>query len=207
MIITWLRQLLSGADHADAVSDPYSFFSHPPVIETPDLLLRPVRMRDARDIFSYASDPEVARYVLWEPHRSISETRSFIRYLRSLYRRGFPSSWAAEHKSSGLVIGTIGFMGFTQLHHTAEIGYSFSREYWNRGYATQALSAVIRASFDAIPDLNRIEAQHDVRNPASGKVMAKCGMKPEGILRSRIFNKSEFVDVALYAILRADLKA
>lgn len=58
MINTWLRQLLSGADHADAVSDPYSFFSHPPVIETPDLLLRPVRMRDARDIFSYASDPD-----------------------------------------------------------------------------------------------------------------------------------------------------
>ena len=87
-------------------------------------------------------------------------------------------------------------MGYSPVHHTAEIGYSFSRDYWNRGYATQALTAVIRTAFHFLPDLNRIEAQHDIRNPASGRVMEKCGMKKEGILRSRLYNKSEYVDVA-----------
>ena len=68
-------------------------FSDLPVLETPDLIIRPMHMRDARDIFAYASDPQVARYVLWEPHRSLSETRAFVRFLRSRLRAGYPSSW------------------------------------------------------------------------------------------------------------------
>ena len=190
----------SEAAHCDAAS----FFADLPEIETDDLTLRQVRMEDAKDIFRYASDPEVARYVMWEPHSSISVTRGYIRYIRSLYRRGLPSSWAVVHRTSGRVIGSIGFVGYSPVHHAAEVGYSFSREYWNRGLATQALSAVISSAFDHITGLNRLEAQHDVRNPASGRVMEKCGMRREGVLRSRLWNKSEFVDVALYAILRSD---
>ncbi|MER2055635.1 MAG: GNAT family protein, partial [Clostridia bacterium] len=56
------------------------------------------------------------------------------------------------------------------------------------------------------PPVNRLEAQHDLRNPASGRVMEKSGMKKEGILRQRIRNKGEYVDVALFAILRSDLE-
>ena len=89
------------------------------------------------------------------------------------------------------------------MNRSAELGYSFSREYWNHGYATQSLQAVIDAAFTSLP-LNRLEAQHDIRNPASGRVMEKCGLRQEGILRNRIVNKGEYVDVALYAILRSD---
>ena len=53
-------------------------------------------------------------------------------------------------------------------------------------------------------DVNRIEAQHELDNPASGRVMEKCGMKKEGVLRQRLYNKGKFVDVALWAILRED---
>ena len=62
---------------------------------------------------------------------------------------------------------------------------------------------MINAVFRSLP-VNRLEAQHDVRNPASGRVMEKCGLRQEGILRSRILNKGEYVDVALYALLRSD---
>ena len=187
-----------------AVCDASAYFSDLPVLETADLVLRQVRTEDAKDIFRYASDPEVARYVMWEPHRSISDTRAYIRYVRSLYRRGLPSSWAVVHKLSGSVIGSIGFVGYSPVHHAAEIGYSFSRQYWNCGFATQALNAVIDSAFNRIDRLHRLEAQHDVRNPASGRVMEKCGMHREGILRGRLWNKSEYVDVALYSILRSD---
>ena len=199
-----LKYMISPCDSREA-ENTYSFFSNLPEIKTKALLLRPMKMRDAADIFRYASDPEVSKYVLWEPHRSVSDTRTYIRYVRRLYRRGLPSSWAVVDLSSSVVIGSIGFMSYSAVHHSAEIGYSFSREVWNRGYATQAVNAVIHISFQSLPGLNRIEAQHDVRNPASGRVMMKCGMKYEGILRSRVFNKSEFVDTALYAILRSDL--
>ena len=90
---------------------------------------------------------------------------------------------------------------YTHPHGIARL--LLSREHWNHGYATQALGAVIDAAFSSLP-LNRLEAQHDVRNPASGRVMEKCGLRQEGILRDRIVNKGEYVDAALYAILRAD---
>ena len=94
-------------------------------------------------------------------------------------------------------------MWYSAENHSAELGYSYSREHWNHGYATQALNAVVDAAFRSLP-LNRLEAQHDIRNPASGRVMQKCGFRREGILRNRMINKGEYVDVVLYAILRSD---
>ena len=199
----FLKRFLSFPENHDAVLPPSVFFSRLPVLETSDLILRKPAGKDAKDIFSYASDPEVARYVLWDPHRSVSETRAFVRFLRNRIRAGFPSSWVVVLKETGTVIGTIGFIWYSDENRSAEIGYSFSRKYWNRGYATQALKAIVDAVFTSLP-LNRLEAQHDLRNPASGRVMEKCGLRQEGVLRSRIVNKGEYVDVALYAILRSD---
>jgi ribosomal-protein-alanine N-acetyltransferase len=125
--------------------------------------------------------------------------------MRSLSRRGLPSSWAVTLRDSGKVIGTIGFMWYSEANSAAELGYSLSKSFWNLGYATEALRAVIRSVFAVLP-VNRLEAQHDLRNPASGRVMEKSGMKKEGILRQRIRNKGEYVDVALFAILRSDLE-
>ena len=200
---TWTRFLSTGS--GDRISPPL-YFSSLPLLETSRLVIRPLRMQDAKDIFSYASDPEVARYVLWEPHRSLSDSKRYIRYIRMLYRRGLPASWAVMLRDSGRVIGTIGFMWYSDENSTAEIGYSFSREYWNCGYATEAMRAVMDSAFRSLP-VNRLEAQHDVRNPASGRVMEKCGMHREGVLRQRIRNKGELIDTVLYSILRSDLEA
>ena len=202
MSFLWNR-FLAVPKSPDGTMSPSAFFFRLPDLETEDLILRKPRIRDAKDIYSYASDPEVARYVLWEPHRSVSETASFIRDLRARIRAGCPSSWVVVLRGTGTVIGTVGFVWYSAENNAAELGYSFSREYWNHGYATQALRAVIDAVFSSLP-LNRLEAQHDVRNPASGRVMQKCGLTQEGILRGRILHKGEYVDTALYSILRSD---
>ena len=202
MSFLWSR-FLAVPKNPDGFMSPPAFFYRLPELETEDLILRKPRMRDAKDIFRYASDPEVARYVLWESHRSVSETASFVRDLRVRIRAGYPSSWVVSLRETGLVIGTIGFVWYSTDNNAAELGYSFSREYWNQGYATQALHAVIDCLFSSLP-LNRLEAQHDVRNPASGRVMQKCGLTQEGVLRGRIMNKGEYIDTALYSILRSD---
>ena len=202
MSFLWSR-FLAVPKNPDGFMSPPAFFYRLPELETEDLILRKPRMRDAKDIFRYASDPEVARYVLWESHRSVSETASFVRDLRVRIRAGYPSSWVVSLRETGLVIGTIGFVWYSTDNNAAELGYSFSREYWNQGYATQALHAVIDCLFSSLP-LNRLEAQHDVRNPASGRVMQKCGLTQEGFLRGRIMNKGEYIDTALYSILRSD---
>lgn len=174
-----------------------------PVLDTERLRLRKARLCDAQDIYSYASDEEVARYVLWEPHRNVSETRCMIRDLRAQYRRGNPASWVITLKDGGRVIGTIGYIWLNTGNRSAEIGYSLARDCWNQGYMTEALRAVVRFSFDVL-HLHRVEAQHDIRNPASGRVMEKSGMTPEGVLRDRIVNKGEYSTVRLYAALNPD---
>lgn len=178
-------------------------FCRLPTLLTPRLLLRPVRMSDAQDLFEYSRDPEVARHVLWDAHQSIHQTRGYIRFLLKQYRGGQPSSFVIELAQERKVIGTIGFMWLQQENRSAEVGYSLSRAYWNRGLMTEALKAVLDFGFDTLR-LNRIEAQHETANPASGRVMAHAGMRYEGRLRQRVYNKGRYVDVELYAILRTD---
>lgn len=181
-----------------------AYFAALPRLEGQRLMLRPFQRRDSRDVFAYASDPEVARYVLWEPHTRLSESRDYIRYNLSLYRSGQPGSWAIVHGESGRVIGSIGFVWVSRENRSCEVGYSLSRAFWNQGLMSEALSLVIASVFADLP-LDRIEAQCDLRNPASARVMEKSGMFREGVLRRRLWNKGEPVDVALYAILRQDL--
>ena len=178
-------------------------FSHLPTLKTERLILRPMRMSDAEDLYAYAQDPQVSRHVLWDTHTSLADSRQFLRAARRQYRRGQPSSFAITLRDSGRMIGTVGFMWINLDHHSAEVGYSLSRDYWNQGIMTEALRAVIAFGFDTLR-LNRIEAQHEIDNPASGRVMAHVGMQYEGTLRQRLKNKGRYVDVAVYAILRSD---
>ena len=197
-----LSRFLSAEPAVGGTTDR-SYFSALPRLETWDLFLRRVERKDAQDIFSWSSDPLVARYVLWDAHQSLSETRQYIRFQRSRYREGFPASWVMELKSTGRVIGTIGFVWYSSLNRSAELGYSLARDCWNHGLATQALSAVCQSAFSSL-SVYRLEAQHDVRNPASGRVLEKCGFHREGLLRSRVWNKGELADVILWSRLRSD---
>ena len=174
-----------------------------PVIDTPRLRLRPMTMADAADVFEYSRDPKVAEHVLWDPHRNIGDSKAYLRYILRQYRSNEPSSFGIEFKRNGRLIGTIGFIWWNQQFRTAEVGYSINRAYWNQGLTTEALKAVIHFGFEEMR-LFRVEAQHEIDNPASGAVMTKAGMRKEGVLRGRIYNKGRHADVCLYAILRGD---
>ncbi len=178
-------------------------FSSLPELKTERLILRPMRMSDAKDLYAYARDPEVSRHVLWSAHTSVFQSRAFLRSAIRQYRRGEPGSFAIVLQASGRMIGTVGFMWVDREYKSAEVGYSLGRAYWNQGLMTEALRAVVAFGFDQL-GLNRIEAQHETDNPASGRVMAHVGMQYEGTLRQRLKNKGKFVDVALWAILRSD---
>jgi len=182
-----------------------SIFDYMPRLETERLVLRKLEMRDAQDIFNYSQDPLVAKHVLWDPHTSVGESRGYIRYMLRKYRAGDPSSWGIEEKASGKIIGTIGYMWYQRENNSVEVGYSLARSHWNKGYMTEALRAVIDYSFRNL-HLHRVEAQHETDNAASGKVMEKCGMKKEGTLRGRLYNKGKYVDVHIYSILREEYK-
>ena len=179
------------------------YFQHTPVIRTQRLHLRKLTMKDAGDIFEYSKDPLVAEHVLWDAHTSIHQTRGYLRYILRQDRSGQPSTFVIELTAERRVIGTIGLMWIQKENRAAEVGYSLSRRYWNQGLMTEALGAVLQFCFDTMR-LNRVEAQHETDNPASGAVMRHAGMRHEGTLRQRVYNKNRFVDVELYAILRSD---
>ena len=174
-----------------------------PVLETERLILRKLEMKDAPDMYEYSRDPLVAKHVLWDAHTSVSDTRGYLRYMIRKYRCGEPSSWGIMEKASGKIIGTIGYMWYQCENSACEIGYSLSRAHWNKGYMTEALHAVLDYTFHDLC-FNRVEAQHETDNGASGAVMRKCGMKKEGTLRQRLYNKGRYVDVDLYSILRSE---
>ena len=174
-----------------------------PRIETERLILRKVRMDDAVDMYAYSCDPLVAKHVLWDAHTSVNETKAYLRYMIRKYRMGDPSSWGIEEKATGKIIGTIGYMWYQADNNACEVGYSLARAKWNKGYMTEALKAVIDYSFDTL-GFHRVEAQHETDNEPSGRVMEKCGMKKEGTLRGRLYNKGKYVDVNVYAILRSE---
>jgi RimJ/RimL family protein N-acetyltransferase len=85
----------------------------------------------------------------------------------------------------------------------AELGYWIGKPFWNRGYATEAAIAVIRFGFASL-DLNRIASRHFSRNPASGRVMQKAGLRHEGTARQSMIKWGKYEDLQLYAILRED---
>lgn len=175
------------------------------VIKTQRLTLRPLRMSDARDFHDYGKDPEVARYVLWDPHTSLRQTRSILRGLMLDSRIDNLHTKAIVINQDQSMVGTIGLVNQDTQNQCAEVGFSLARAQWGQGLMTEALRAYIRYLFEATT-INRLEAVHDALNPASGSVMVKAGMRREGLHRGRIFYKGRYASVVLYAILRKDLE-
>ena len=185
--------------------DVRDYFGNLPPLVTERLILRPLRLRDAESLFECTGDPEVARFVLWTAHRSLAECRSHIRYMHRLYRGCEPCSYAIALREGDRAVGTIGFTSYHDAIRTAEIGYSLARRLWGQGYATEALAALLGLCFGRM-QLHRVEALHDVENPASGRVMQHCGMRYEGTIRGRVLNKGEWRDVCQWAMLAEDYR-
>ncbi|HWA04905.1 MAG TPA: GNAT family protein [Ignavibacteria bacterium] len=181
----------------------YDIFKNLPILETERLRLRKLSMRDAGDVFAYASVPEVAEHVTWEYHRNISDSMHYLRFITQQYQDGIPSPWGIIHKELGKLIGTIGYHVWSLPNGFGEVGYALSKDFWNKGYTTEAFEEVIKFGFERLK-LNRVEATCKLANTASEKVMLKCGLSYEGILRKRLFAKSEYHDLMLYSLLRSE---
>jgi ribosomal-protein-alanine N-acetyltransferase len=182
-----------------------SVFKDLPQLETERLVLRKIKKQDVNDFFEYASDPEVSRFVTWDYHKTIKDSKRFINFSLRKYREHSAAPWGIVMKGNGKLIGTAGFAYWLPEHNRAEIGYSIGRNYWNKGLMTEAVREIIRFGFERM-ELNRLEARCSTDNAASEKVMLKCGMKFEGVLRQQEFIKGEYRSYKMYSILRGEWK-
>ncbi len=174
-----------------------------PVLEGRRVLLRLPTMADAQDLFTYARDPQVARYVMWDAHTRLKDSKDALRGMIASNRRGMPTTFALVLKAEGRMVGTVGFQGMDPDNLRAEVGYSLARRLWGHGLTAEALALLVRYSFDTL-GLERLEARHDSRNPASGRVLEKAGFRREGVQRRSLLVKGQRVDMIWYAILRED---
>lgn len=172
-----------------------------PILETERLLLRKLTMKHVDDIFSYASNKEVTKYVYWNTHQSLNDTRDYIQFALDQYTKQDVAPWGIHHKQDSKLIGTIDFVRWLPYHRLAEIGYVIASDYWGKGITTEAAQKVISFGFNSM-DLIRIEAKCYKENIGSQRVMEKVGMSFEGTIRQGIFNKGKHWDLQLYSILR-----
>ena len=172
-------------------------------IKTERFILRKFRITDAPAMYrNWTSVPAVARYCKWYPHRSVRETQALLNtmYLNK-YDPGYDFRWAiATNRFSG-PIGVIDVVSFSEDRTEVEIGYCLAPEYWDMGVMTECVSAIIDYLFFC--GFKKIKAKHHVDNPASGRVMEKCGMKFVRSGRETAkFDSDELCRVKYYEITR-----
>ena len=178
-------------------------FRRIPTLECRRLILRKMDKSDAADMFEYASNPAVTKYLTWDVHPNVRFSANYLAYIQSRYRAGEFFDWAIELKENGKMIGTCGFTRFNFPSYSAEVGYVLNPAYWGCALAPEALSRVMRFGFEYL-GLNRIEAKCMSGNVQSRRVMEKVGMTYEGTSRESMFIKGRFVSVETCAILRSD---
>lgn len=177
-----------------------------PALETERLELRKLSRYDAEDMYEYSSDPEVPRFLTWEPHESLRYTREYIRFVISRYRTGEYSDWAITLKDSGKMIGTCGFTSVDLLNRRVEIGYVLSGGYRRLGYASEAVVRVMEYAFVEL-ELNRIEARVMEGNAPSVKLLASFGFRHEGTGIKELYVKGNYVNVMHFALCRDEYRA
>ena len=175
-------------------------FSRIPELETARLTLRKLRVSDSDDMFDYSRDPRVTEFLLWEPHKTVRESRDYLDYLQKCYRSGEFYDWGLVERASGRMIGTCGFTSLDFKHNSAEVGYVLNSAVWGKGYAVEALTRVLRFAFIDL-NVHRVEAKYIVGNERSLRVMKKCGMKFEGIRGESMFIKGNYRDIGCCSIL------
>lgn len=171
-------------------------------VETKRLILRRFRLDDDRAMFkNWASDDKVTKYLTWPTHGSVEISRMVLSDWVAGYEKDDFYQWAITLKALGdEPIGSISGFDLNNEIAKVEIGYCIGRAWWHQGIMSEALQAVMDYLFDQV-GMNRIQACHDPRNPNSGKVMMKCGMKFEGTLRRFGRNNQGICDVSIYALL------
>lgn len=176
-------------------------------LTTKRFILREFREKDWPAVHEYASDPEVVRYLSWGPNTE-QDTGGFVR--RAIARQREQSrqnyEFAVVLKAEDKLVGHCGIgMSDAPHHKEGSIYYFFNSAYWGRGYATEAVNALLEFAFFQLR-LHRIFATCDPENGASASVLKKAGMQREGCMRHHERIRGEWRDSLLYAILEDEYR-
>jgi len=169
-----------------------------PIYDLGDLLLRPINASDDHDMYEYGSDEEVTKMLSWNAYKEPLEAKEAIEKLfLTRPAKGLPMAHAIVDKASNKMIGTCDFPPINWEEKVATLGYCLNRNYWNKGYMTRVVKALIPFAFDYL-QLNSVKVQHYKENIGSKRVIIKSGFTYIG----DEYNKSTNMTMPTYLLKR-----
>lgn len=175
-------------------------------VETPRLVLQPVRAGDLDDLLVVNGDAETTRFLPYAAWGGPDDARAWFDRIGGQVAAGDAVQLVVAEREGGRVIGALVLMRFDDPSRRAEVGYVLGRAHWGRGLMREALQAAVAWAFGPL-GLRRLEAELDVRNVASARLLERVGFEREGLRRARWARRGELIDAAVYGLLAADVAA
>ena len=175
-------------------------------IETDRLRLRKFEESDAETFFTYRTNPQVSLYQseFWIDYK-LEQANQFVEEQMN-FEPGIPDTWfqiAIELKESGSLIGDLAIHTLPHDTNQVEIGFTLSPAYQNKGFGIEAVNCLLGYIFNELGK-HRIIAVADVRNSSSVRLLEKAGMRKEGHFIKSTWNKGEYTDEYLFALLKEE---
>lgn len=148
-------------------------------LQTQRLTLKPISVDELEEVFESVRDPEISKYMSWDPHNSIDQTKSFIERLRQEMEAGKTYTWSIFLE--GAFCGIVSLLAITRQHRAltydrAELAYWVSRKYQRMGIMTEACQQVIGFAFGQM-NLHRLTVSHVSENDASQNLIKKLDFR------------------------------
>ncbi|MGE7635400.1 GNAT family N-acetyltransferase [Bacillus paramycoides] len=170
-------------------------------IETNRLLIKTFEKHHLNDVYEIYNDDPTCQYLLHDRWTDEDKGREFDKKLNN-------NQLTKENALSLAVLMDTKVIGdlsvwYTDMKDTVEIGYTFSKSVSGKGYATEAVIALINYLFEVVK-VHRIQANLDARNIASGKLCRRVGMRKEAHFIQDFWNKDEWADSIVFGMLKTD---
>ncbi|QTD40607.1 GNAT family N-acetyltransferase [Sporosarcina sp. Te-1] len=172
-------------------------------IQTERLVLRKMKVSDSACLFDIWSDPDVTKFMNINSFTDENQAIEMIEILDKLSLENKAIRYSIIELESNSIIGSCGYNSLDFSNAKAEIGYDISKNYWGKGYATEAVRSLVDYAFNTLK-FNRIEAKVQPENKNSIKVLQKLNFTFEGTMRMCEKSKDKFNDLNIFSKLITD---
>ena len=171
-------------------------------LETTRLVLRRIYSDDAEEIYEGFVNQDEFLYYANKEKRTLEEEIKSLENINSKYENKEYYNWVITLKETGAIIGSIN-LRVENKNDSVEFNYAIDNRYINKGYMTEALSKVKEFALDIL-NVNRFQGGCVVENIASKRVMEKCKMNLEGVLKSYIKLNDGYHDMYMFSNVRGE---
>ena len=180
-----------------------------PVLQTERLILSEITDSDIGAIFDLFSNEDVIEYYDLQVFDESSQARNLIELFRSRFDSKLGIRWGIREKETNLLVGTCGFNSWVLPMKSAVIGYDLHPIYWGKGFAKEAVKAILQAGFSgSLPcgAIHRVQADTVPGNEGSERLLLALGFQPEGLRRESGYWKNKFHDLKCFGLLSHEYK-